>query len=125
MSSPRPRVEIGLYRTRTDTTLTLHTGSSSVTVPLAGVRRLEWSQGRRPGIPGGVLGFIVGVGVGGVVVCLLNRDSYGVFCAGQSDAKLVVGVGLGGGIGAVLGAFLLRRDRWSAVDLAQFRTTQP
>lgn len=122
VSSPGPLVEIGLYRALTDTTLTLHTGSSPVTLPLAGISRMEWSRGRRPSLLGGTLGFIVGVSVGGVVACALNRDIYGVFCAGQNDAKLVVRAGLGGG--AVLGAILFRRDQWHAVDLAQFRMTR-
>lgn len=120
--NPRLGVEIGLYRALTDTTLTILKGSSTRVLPLSEINRLEWSRGRRPSLLGGMLGFVVGVAVGGVVGCVLNRDSYGVFCTGQNDTKVVVVAGLGGGVGAVLGAMLFRGDRWQAVDLAQLHS---
>ena len=70
----------------------------------------------------GVVGAIAFAGIGGVAACAANRDSYGVFCAGQDDTKIVIGAVLGGLVGGTLGALLFRRDRWVTVDLTSRRS---
>ncbi|MGE0553861.1 MAG: hypothetical protein AB7R55_10575 [Gemmatimonadales bacterium] len=45
-----------------------------------------------------------------------NRDSYGVYCAGQSDTKVVLGAALGGAAGAAVGALVFKRRRWRPID---------
>jgi len=64
---------------------------------------------RRPNYLAGAIGLVVGAAAGGAVACLANRDDYGVYCAGQDDTKVAVGVALGGVAGAVAGALLFRR----------------
>ncbi|HET9983344.1 MAG TPA: hypothetical protein VFQ38_07145 [Longimicrobiales bacterium] len=118
---PSAQVYTGTFGTRTDTTLVLSGGASSRSIPLSSIGRLEWSAGRKPGILGGVLGLVVGVAAGGAAGCAANRDSYGVFCGGQDDTKVVVGAALGGLAGATAGALLLRRERWRPVELGRLQ----
>src|SRR5512140_387360 len=116
--TPTPRLYIGSYQGRTDSTLQLRSGGSPLTIALTTVRRLEQSRGRKLSVAGGVLGFLVGGAGGAALGCLANRDDYGVFCGGQSDTKVAVGAALGGAAGAALGAILFRRERWSPVEPA-------
>jgi hypothetical protein len=111
-------VQVGVYRARTNATLRLADGAAEREIPLAAIRRLEWSRGRRPSLLGGIVGGILGVGIGGVVGCAVNRDSYGVFCGGQSATKVGAGGVLGGVAGAAAGALLFRRERWSPAELS-------
>lgn len=74
-------------------------------------RRLEAHRGRKPSVLGGVIGFAVGGVAGGLVGCSLNRDDYGVFCAGQSDTKVFLGAVVGGAVGGAVGALLFSRKR--------------
>ena len=64
---------------------------------------------RKPNVTGGIIGFVVGAAVGATVGCLANKDDYGVFCAGQSDTKVVVGALVGGAAGAAIGGLLFKR----------------
>jgi hypothetical protein len=121
VASPGLRREIGIYRSLTDTSLQLQSGASTVAISLGSVLRLEQSRGRKRSVPGGVLGFVLGVAAGGALGCLANRDDYGVFCGGQNDTKVVVGAALGAVAGAALGAVLLGQERWSPVELAPLR----
>jgi hypothetical protein len=66
-------------------------------------------RGHRLSVAGGIGGFLIGGLAGGLAACHFNRDSYGVFCAGQSDTKLAIGAATGGLAGAALGAWLFRR----------------
>ena len=116
--TPTPRLYIGTYQARTDSTLQLQSGGSPLTIPMTTVTRLEQSRGRKLSVAGGVLGFLVGGAGGAALGCLANRDDYGVFCGGQSDTKVVVGAALGGAAGAALGAIVFRRERWSPVEPA-------
>jgi hypothetical protein len=116
--TPTPRLYIGSYQGRTDSTLQLRSGGSPLAIALTTVRRLEQSRGRKLSVAGGVLGFLVGGAGGAALGCLANRDDYGVFCGGQSDTKVAVGAALGGAAGAALGAILFRRERWRPVDAA-------
>jgi hypothetical protein len=116
------RVQTGTFQALTDTTLVLSRGATSVTFPLASIARVEVSRGRKPGIAGGVVGFLLGAAAGGAVACMANRDDYGVFCGGQDDAKLVVGAAVGGAAGAALGALLFRRERWHVIDVGTLRS---
>jgi hypothetical protein len=79
-------------------------------VSLATSRQLDASR-RKPSLLGGVVGFVVGGVAGGLVGCSTNRDDYGVFCAGQSDTKVVLGAAAGGVVGGALGALLFGRNR--------------
>lgn len=116
--TPTPRLYIGTYQARTDSTLQLQSGDSPLTISMRTVTRLEQSRGRKLSVAGGVLGFLVGGAGGAALGCLANRDDYGVFCGGQSDTKVVVGAALGGAAGAALGAIVFRRERWSPVEPA-------
>jgi hypothetical protein len=79
--------------------------------PGGGWSLAEQESGRRLSVAGAVGGFVVGAALGTLVACHYNRDSYGVFCLGQSDTKLAIGAAVGGAAGAVLGAHLFRRGR--------------
>lgn len=94
-----------------DTAQRIESGASSRTVSVGTVGRPEVGRGRKPSVLGGVAGFLVGGAVGGVLGCLANRDDYGVFCGGQSDTKVFLGVALGGAAGGTLGALLFGRER--------------
>ena len=118
--TPTPRLYIGTYQARTDSTLQLERGGSPLTIAMRTVSRLEQSRGRKLSVAGGVAGFLVGGAAGAALGCLANRDDYGVFCGGQSDTKVAVGALLGGAAGAALGAVLFRRERWNAVEGAPF-----
>jgi hypothetical protein len=72
---------------------------------------LDVDTARTWSMTGAVVGAVVGAAVGGALGCLANRDSYGVFCGGQSDTKVVIGAVLGAGAGAWIGAVLPRRLR--------------
>jgi hypothetical protein len=112
-----PQSQVARFEALTDTTLLLSGSSAARVIPLSNIERIEWSSGRKPGVLGGVIGLLVGVAVGGAAGCAANRDSYGVFCGGQSDTKVAVGAAIGGIAGAALGAYLRRRDRWTPVAL--------
>ena len=116
--TPTPRLYIGTYQTRSDSTLQLESGGSPLVIAMRTVSLVEQSRGRKLSVAGGVLGFLVGGAGGTALGCLANRDDYGVFCGGQSDTKVVAGAVLGGAAGAALGAVLFRRERWSAVEVA-------
>lgn len=116
------RAEIGTYRALTDTTLVLARGTITSTLPLASIRQVEVSSGRKLGVAGGVIGFLLGAAAGGAVACAANRDDYGVFCGGQDDTKLIVGAAVGGVTGAAIGALLFRRERWRVVDVGALRS---
>jgi hypothetical protein len=68
-------------------------------------------RGRRLSVAGGIVGGVVGAAAGVALACLANRDSYGVYCGGQNDTKLLVGGVIGAGVGGWLGARLFARDR--------------
>lgn len=104
----------------TDSTLVLVRDSDEIALALKDVFRLEQSQGDRLSVIGGFAGLLLGVAAGGAAGCAANRDSYGVFCGGQDDTKVVVGAALGGLAGAALGAWLLRRERWEELPIALF-----
>jgi hypothetical protein len=118
-SIPAREVQTGTFQARTDTELVLNAKSVPVSVPLASITQLELSSGRKPSVVGGVVGLMLGVAAGAAVACDANRDSYGVFCGGQSDTKIAVGATIGGLAGASLGAFLFRRERWSPIELGR------
>ena len=114
MSTPAQIVQ---FQALNDSALVVLSGGSSRMIPLRDISRLEQSAGRKPNIVTGAVGLLLGAAIGGVVACADNRDSYGVFCAGQNDTKIAVGAVIGGITGGALGAFLFRRERWNAVDL--------
>ena len=123
VAGPVPRVMIGTCGALTDSTLEIGPDPSS-TIPLAGIARLESSRGRRASLWGGGVGLVLGAAVGAAAGCSVNRDDYGVFCGGQSDTKVAVGAVLGAAAGAFLGGRLLRRERWSEVELARLRPAE-
>lgn len=73
--------------------------------------QIELDSDRSWSVTGAVVGAVAGAAVGVAIGCLANRDSYGVYCGGQSDTKLVIGGLLGAGAGAWIGAVLPRRLR--------------
>ena len=113
--------ETGTYQGLSGNTLRLDRGSERFVLPLASVARLEQSQGKKPNIPAGIVGLLIGAGIGGALGCLANPDDYGVFCGGQDDTKVIVGAVLGGVAGGFAGALLFPRERWSPVDLTTLR----
>ena len=115
-TSPTAPIRIARFEAFTDSTLVVSTNASPNAIPLSVIQKLESSR-RAPSLLGGAVGLVVGSALGGVAGCAVNRDSYGVFCGGQSDTKVVAGAAVGGIAGAALGAFLFRRDRWSQVAL--------
>ena len=120
-AAPAARTQPGVHRGFTDSTLVLATSDGVISIPLRAVTRLEVSQDRRPSVVGGIVGLLVGGATGGLAGCAANRDSYGVFCAGQSDTKVAVGAALGGIAGAAVGALLFRRERWELVPPERYR----
>lgn len=117
VSGPGPRTQVGTFQALTDTTLQLQTGSGPLGLRLAAIDRLEVSGGRRLSIPGGVAGLVVGAVAGGALGCLANKDSYGVYCGGQDDTKVMLGAVVVGAAGAVLGAVLFGGERWTSWPL--------
>ena len=121
---PPPRVRItvaesktvGVFHSATDTTFTIITPSGLLRFSSHDVSMLERSAGRRPNVLTGIVGLLTGVAVGGVIGCAANNDDYGVFCGGQDDTKVMVGATAGGLAGAVLGAWLFKRERWEITE---------
>ena len=105
---------IARFEAFTDSTLIV---SGSV-IPLSTIQRLESSR-KTPNLLGGAVGLLLGAVAGAAAGCAANRDSYGVFCGGQSDLKVFGGAAIGGVAGAALGALLFKRDRWSPVELSE------
>ena len=124
-ASPLTQVHTGTYRALTDTALVLSRDASQLTIPLAGITQVELSQGRKPNVTAGVVGFLLGAPAGGAVGCAANRDDYGVYCGGQDDTKVIVGAALGGIAGATLGALLFRKEHWAVVDGSRLGTDPP
>ena len=93
-----------------------------VTIPRSAILRYEREDGRRPRRRGVLLGLAAGA-IGGAVVGLVRgqgcRSSGGfdLHCAGEPAASALGGALLGGGGGAVIGAFLPRPQRWSPVPV--------
>jgi hypothetical protein len=86
--------------------------ATAATRPAAvGLSGIEQDGGSRLSLGGAVGGALLGAAVGTLVACHFNRDSYGIYCLGQSDTKLAIGAVLGGAAGGILGAHLLRRRR--------------
>jgi hypothetical protein len=106
-------VRIARFESLTDSTLIV---SGSV-IPLSSVQLLEVSR-RTPNLLVGAVGLLLGAAAGAAAGCAANRDSYGVFCGGQSDLKVFGGAAIGAIAGAAAGALLFRRDRWSPVELS-------
>lgn len=121
LSPPSTQRHIGRVETLTDTALVLSDRRVKRTIPLAGVLQVESSEGRRANLLAGGLGLLAGAAIGAAAGCAANRDSYGVFCGGQSDTKVAVGAGLGGVAGAALGAFVFRRERWTRLNVQRMR----
>jgi len=113
---PDPQRVIDVFRGLTDSTLLVGAPSAPRSIPLAAIGRLEWQDGRKPSLVGGIVGLVLGFGAGGALGCAANRDSYGVYCAGQSDTKVVLGAALGGVAGAAVGALVFKRPRWRQVE---------
>ena len=116
--NPGTPMQTGNLQALTDTTVHIQTESLTVAIRRAVISRVELSGGKKPSLPGGVAGFVLGAAAGGVVGCMANKDDYGVFCAGQDDTKVIVGAALGAAVGATLGAVLFRQERWTAVDVS-------
>lgn len=110
---------VGTWHSVTDTNLVLSTPSGLLSFSARNITRLEQSLGRRPNVVAGVIGAVLGAGIGGVVGCAANADSYGVFCGGQDDTKVVVGASAGAVLGGLAGALLFKREQWQ--DFEVFR----
>jgi hypothetical protein len=118
-------VQIGRLEAVSDSALVLYSAGATRTIPLETIRRLEASRGRPPNAVAGVVGLLLGVAVGGVLGCAVNRDDYGVLCAGQSDTKVALGAAIGGVGGAAFGTFVFRRELWRGVDFRERGANPP
>jgi hypothetical protein len=110
-------IRIARFEAFTDSTLVVSGTTASRVIPLSTIQRLESSR-RTPNLLVGAVGLLLGAAAGAAAGCAANRDSYGVFCGGQSDLKVFGGAAIGGVAGATLGALLFERDRWSPVELS-------
>ena len=108
---------IGTLHSATDTSLTLSTANGLLAFSSQTIARIEQSAGRQPNIPIGIAGLIVGAVAGGAIGCAVNADSYGVFCGGQDDTKVIIGASAGALAGGLAGALLFQRERWRIVQL--------
>ena len=115
-------VRVGAFQSATPAGVTISIEDQPRLFALERIRQVEASSGRKPSIVAGVLGAVLGAGIGGVIGCAANRDSYGVFCGGQSDTKVVVGAVIGGLVGGGAGLLLFQTERWQPVDLERFRS---
>jgi membrane associated rhomboid family serine protease len=111
-----PARTAGTLHSISDSALVLQSSSGLLSFPAHQIAMIEQSAGRKPNVVIGLAGMAVGVAVGGVAGCAVNADSYGVFCGGQDDTKVVLGAAAGGITGALLGALLFKRERWRRVD---------
>lgn len=107
---------VGMLQSVSDTGLIINDASGSRYYSARNIRRLEQSAGRNPNVVTGFVGAVLGAAVGGALGCAVNSDSYGVFCGGQDDTKVIIGASLGGTVGAAAGAWLFRRERWQQFD---------
>jgi len=107
---------VGHYRGTALAGLLLGIDSTTLTIPRESILRLEASLGRKPNVPAGIVGLLLGVAAGGALGCLANKDDYGVYCGGQDDTKVIVGAALGGIAGGLFGALLFKTERWRAVE---------
>ncbi len=108
---------VARFQALTDSTLVLADNGNPFVIPLSAVTQLEWNRSRSPNLLTGAVGLLLGGAAGAAAGCAANRDSYGVFCGGQSDTKVAVGAALGGIAGAAIGSLLFRRDQWVPVAL--------
>lgn len=113
--APGP-TRVGAYRGAGPAGLLLGVDSITLSIPRENILRLEQSLGRKPSVPAGIVGALVGVLAGGALGCLANKDDYGVYCGGQDDTKVIVGAALGGIAAGILGAVLFKTEHWRAVE---------
>lgn len=118
VTTPAPATVTGRYLSRSASVLQLQ-ADTATSIPLAAIRTIEVSGGRKANLLGGVVGFVLGAGAGAALGCLANEDDYGVYCGGQDDGKVIGGAILGGAVGAAVGALLFKRERWSPVEPAR------
>ena len=105
----------GAYRGIDQSVLKLQVDTATYRIPRETIAKLEQSTGKKPNVPAGIIGALLGAGIGGALGCLANKDDYGVYCGGQDDTKVIVGAVLGGLAGGAAGALLFKRERWMAV----------
>ena len=84
----------GEFQEWRDSTLVLRAEGVPRTIPLRTIEVLEVNRGRAPGPT--LAGLLLGTAVGFALGCAANRDDYGVYCGGQSDATVFTGAALGG-----------------------------
>jgi hypothetical protein len=116
---------VGTLEALRDKSLLLQLGERSQAIPMAAIRRVEVSRGRRPSARWTALGAFGGGTVGALAGgCLANKDDYGVACGGQDDTKYVIGGIVGGLAGGALGAWLGKSERWESVPLERVRSSR-
>lgn len=115
ITMPRSAALIGSVASSTDSTITLAAANYPITVRRSEIQVLERSLGKHPNIAAVVISGIIGAGIGGIVGCAANADSYGVFCGGQNDTKVVVGAGVGAITAAVIGGKMFTKEKWSRI----------
>ena len=114
--------ETGLFRGADQANLMLQVDSTTRTIPRSTIQLFERSMGKKPNVGLGIVGLLVGMGVGGALGCLANKDDYGVYCGGQDDTKVIVGAALGGLAGAAAGALLFKSEKWETISHALMRS---
>lgn len=110
----------GTFRGLQDTLLLLAVPEPRA-IPLGSIAGLERSLGRQPSVAGGIVGLLLGAGAGFALGCLANADDYGVFCGGQDDTKVILGMTLGGLFGAAAGALLFKQEKWTPLTIPASR----
>jgi hypothetical protein len=114
---PGARPRTGEFERWDGSTLVIYDGEEAVSYAFEDVDILELSGGRAFNTTGAVIGGILGTAAGGALGCAANRDSYGVYCGGQSDTKVFVGAALGAVVGVALGGLVFGGERWVPVPL--------
>ena len=102
----------GMARGTDGTTLELHRGGDSMSsfIPLAAIRAVEISEGRRPN-HGIALGILTGVGTFYGILGI-SFANCGLGCRDNADGFLAIGAGIAAGTGL---AHHLRREHWRTV----------
>ena len=114
---PSAGPRIGEFERWDGSTLVIYDGEEPLSYAFEDVDILEVSGGRAFNTTGAVIGGVLGAAAGGALGCAANRDSYGVYCGGQSDTKVFVGAALGAAVGAALGGLVFGVERWVPVPL--------
>lgn len=86
-------------------------GSGDLTVPLSRVQRFEMRRGSTRGTSA-MYGFVIGLGVGGILGYAGGDCSSGEWCLFSRDESAVIGAVLGAVAGGIIGLVVGHDGRW-------------